>query len=95
VQIPEKVLKVVSGYRHNLAITEKGVAPLESLMFAKYMMMRNVYWHHTTRTFSIMLKRLLHDALDDAAATPEALRSVFYPNSDERLLTDLNFLFQK
>ncbi|MDX2128284.1 MAG: HD domain-containing protein [Chloroherpetonaceae bacterium] len=78
-----------------LAITEKGVAPLESLMFAKYMMMRNVYWHHTTRTFSLMLKRLLQDALDEGAATPDALRSVFYPNSDERLLTDLNFLFQK
>jgi alpha-tubulin suppressor-like RCC1 family protein len=24
VQIPEKVLKIVSGYRHNLAITDKG-----------------------------------------------------------------------
>jgi alpha-tubulin suppressor-like RCC1 family protein len=26
VQIPEKVLKVVSGYRHNIAITDKGNA---------------------------------------------------------------------
>ncbi len=75
--------------RQRLAITEKGIAPLESLIFAKYMMMRNVYWHHTSRTFSAMLRRLLQDIMDDDALPPDDLRRIFYFNSDERVLSEL------
>jgi len=71
------------------AITEKGIAPLESLLFTKYMMMRNVYWHHTSRTFSVMLQRMLQDAVDEAAVAPETLRGLFYGNSDDRVLYEL------
>jgi uncharacterized protein len=79
---------VPDAARRRFAITEKGIAPLESLLFAKYMMMRNVYWHHTVRTFSVMLKRAVHDALDEALITPEKIREVFYRNIDERVLHD-------
>lgn len=75
--------------RQRFAITDKGVAPLESLMFAKYMMMRNVYWHHTARTFSAMLRRLVQDILDDSILEPDKLRELFYANADERVLYDL------
>ncbi|MBN1929250.1 MAG: HD domain-containing protein [Chlorobiaceae bacterium] len=75
--------------RQRLAITEKGIAPLESLLFAKYMMMRNVYWHHTSRIFSAMLRRLLQDIADEGALSAEALRELFYFNSDDRVLYEL------
>lgn len=71
------------------AITEKGIAPLESLLFTKYMMMRNVYWHHTSRAFSVMLRRMLQDAVDDAAISLNELRELFYGNSDDRVLHEL------
>ncbi len=76
------------------AITEKGIAPLESLIFAKYMMMRNVYWHHTSRTFSAMLRRLLQDVVDDSAVPVEILRELFYSNSDDRVLFELDRLIR-
>ena len=71
------------------AITEKGIAPLESLMFAKYMMMRNVYWHHTVRTFSLMLQHVIRDALQESILSANQLRALFYHNADERVLYDL------
>ncbi|NTU57368.1 MAG: HD domain-containing protein [Chlorobiaceae bacterium] len=78
--------------RERFAITEKGIAPLESLLFAKYMMMRNVYWHHTSRTFSAMLRRLLQDIVDERALSTDALRQLFYFNSDDRVLFELDQL---
>ncbi len=71
------------------AITEKGIAPLESLLFTKYMMMRNVYWHHTGRTFSVMLRRMLQDAVDSSSISPDELRTLFYDNLDDRVLHEL------
>ncbi|MCW8795833.1 MAG: HD domain-containing protein [Chlorobium sp.] len=71
------------------AITEKGIAPLESLLFSKYMMMRNVYWHHTSRTFSVMLRRMLQDAINASVILPDTLRTLFYDNSDDRVLHEL------
>ncbi|MDT9545932.1 MAG: HD domain-containing protein [Chlorobium sp.] len=75
--------------RERFAITEKGIAPLESLMFAKYMMMRNVYWHHTSRALSAMLRRLLQDIAHENVLTPETLRTLFYGNADDRVLHEL------
>ena len=71
------------------AITEKGIAPLESLLFTKYMMMRNVYWHHTSRAFAVMLRRMLQDAVDESVISPAELRALFYDNSDDRVLYEL------
>ncbi|NTW51342.1 MAG: HD domain-containing protein [Chlorobiaceae bacterium] len=76
--------------RERFAITEKGIAPLESLLFAKYMMMRNVYWHHTSRTFSAMLRRLLQEIVDESAVSTGTLRELFYFNSDDRVLFELD-----
>lgn len=75
--------------RKRFAITSKGVAPFESLMFAKYAMMRNVYWHHTVRAISAMLKRFMQDALDEEQLSPIDAQTIFYRNSDERILDDL------
>lgn len=78
--------------QQRFAITEKGIAPLESLLFAKYMMMRNVYWHHTSRTFAIMLRRFLQDCLHERLLTPDELTGLFYDNSDDKVLHDLDNL---
>ncbi len=43
--------------RWELGVLEKGVSALESLLFAKYQMYRNVYWHHAVRAATCMFKR--------------------------------------
>lgn len=46
-----------------IGLHEKGLSALESLLFAKYQMYRNVYWHHAVRSATAMYKRLIEDAL--------------------------------
>jgi len=46
-----------------VGVHEKGVAALESLLFAKYQMFRNVYWHHAVRAATVLYTRLVEDAL--------------------------------
>jgi hypothetical protein len=62
--------------RRTIGIAEKGIAALESLLFAKYQMYRNVYWHHAVRSATAMFKRLVHEAVTDmildAALLPES-----------------------
>jgi len=63
------------------ALHEKGLASLESLLFAKYQMYRTVYWHHAVRSATAMFKRLVRAAIaaerlrveDVALATDDVL----------------------
>lgn len=69
--------------RREVGVHEKGVSALESLLFAKYQMYRNVYWHHAVRSATCMFKRAvratvaaghvnataLAEATDDSLAT--------------------------
>jgi uncharacterized protein len=66
-----------------LGIVEKGLAAVESLLFAKYQMFRNVYWHHTVRAATALLKRLAGDAVEGGLLDPEELVGL----SDEGLLS--------
>ncbi|MBM3163303.1 MAG: HD domain-containing protein [Chlorobi bacterium] len=81
--------------RERFAITEKGIAPLESLLFAKYMMMRNVYWHHTGRALAAMLRRLLQTIIDENLLGEEQLRLLFYDNADDRVLFELKAMLPR
>ena len=50
-----------------LAITDKGKTAAEMMVFARYIMFSEVYWHHAVRSATAMLQRaffLLHEALD-------------------------------
>jgi HD superfamily phosphohydrolase len=47
-----------------IGLSEKGLSALESLLFAKYQMYRNVYWHHAVRSATAMYKRLVADAIN-------------------------------
>jgi len=49
--------------RRALGVQEKALSALESLLFAKYQMYRNVYWHHAVRSATAMYKRLVEDAV--------------------------------
>jgi HD superfamily phosphohydrolase len=57
--------------RRVVGVLEKGLSALESLLFAKYQMYRNVYWHHAVRSATAMYKRLVDEAL--AAGDVDAL----------------------
>lgn len=59
------------GGRLSLALHEKGLAALESLLFARYQMYRNVYWHHAVRAATAMFKRLVRQALRDGRVRVE------------------------
>jgi HD superfamily phosphohydrolase len=50
--------------RTTVGLSEKGLSALESLLFAKYQMYRNVYWHHAVRGATAMYKRLVADAIN-------------------------------
>ena len=50
-----------------LAITDKGKTAAEMMVFARYVMFSEVYWHHGVRSATAMLQRafyLLHEQLD-------------------------------
>ena len=54
-----------------LALHPKGLAALESLLFAKYQMYRNVYWHHAVRSATAMFKRLVRRAIAARRVSPD------------------------
>jgi uncharacterized protein len=67
-----------------LTIDEKGVGALQSLIFARYLMFYNVYWHHTNRIATVMFLRSLQEALDMGAFGARELE-----NSDDHALIAL------
>ena len=71
-----------SSARTTIGVLEKGLSALESLLFAKYQMYRNVYWHHAVRSATAMYKRLVDDAIRERALDDSMLSSL----TDEGLL---------
>ncbi len=72
----------VQGERR-IVVTHKGISPLHSLLHARQEMFDNIYWHHTSRAFQVMLVRAVHDALTAGALTGEQLTGL----TDAALLT--------
>ncbi len=68
-----------------IGVREKGLAALESLLFAKYQMYRNVYWHHAVRSATAMYKRMVDEALRLGTLSPSDVSSL----TDEGLLARL------
>jgi uncharacterized protein len=65
-----------------VGVEEKGVAALESLLFSKYQMFRNVYWHHAVRAATVLYKRIVFDALEGGLLAADELVG----KTDEALL---------
>jgi HD superfamily phosphohydrolase len=77
----DRLLTSLTVGPEGLGLHSKGFAALESLLFAKYQMYRNVYWHHAVRSATAMFKRLVRRAIaagrmsadDVALATDDGL----------------------
>ncbi len=64
------------GSDREIGIHEKGISALESLLFAKYQMYRNVYWHHAVRSATCMFKRAVRQAVRDGIVGIEQLQDL-------------------
>lgn len=71
--------------RWEVGVQEKAVSALESLVFARYQMFRNVYWHHAVRAATALYKRIVEDAVGARLVRPEELVGP----TDEALLFEL------
>jgi HD superfamily phosphohydrolase len=71
--------------RWEVGVHEKAVAALESLLFAKYQMFRNVYWHHGVRAATALYKRIVEEAVQGGLLDPEELVGP----TDEELLYEI------
>jgi HD superfamily phosphohydrolase len=49
---------------NGLAITEKGRTAAEMMVFARYVMFSEVYWHHAVRSATAMLQWVFHRVFD-------------------------------
>ncbi len=70
---------------YEVGVHEKAVAALESLLFAKYQMFRNVYWHHAVRGATVLYKRIVEEALRSGLIDAEELVGP----TDEELLYEI------
>lgn len=71
-----------------VGVAVQGVAALESLLFAKYQMFRNVYWHHAVRAASVTFQRLIREALTGGWAA----RQHIVGSGDEEVISALEAL---
>lgn len=67
------VLRDPSTGTASVGIREKGLSAVETLLFAKYQMYRNVYWHHACRSATAMYKRIVERAIARGAVTMASL----------------------
>jgi HD superfamily phosphohydrolase len=72
--------------RFEIGILEKGISALESLLFAKYQMYRNVYWHHAVRSATCMFKRAVRGAVRAGGLSPQQISDGTDEGLTERLL---------
>ncbi|GHV83651.1 phosphohydrolase [Spirochaetia bacterium] len=54
-------------------IDSRGITGVESILFSKYLMYRSVYWHHSVRSATSMIKKALFAGLKDGVITPQEL----------------------
>jgi len=69
----DRLLTSLTVTPQGVALHGKGLAALESLLFAKYQMYRNVYWHHAVRSATAMFKRLVRRAIAARRVSPDEI----------------------
>ncbi len=74
--------------RIEVGVHEKGVSALESLLFAKYQMYRNVYWHHAVRSATCMFKRAVRAAVASGTLTHAQVRDATDDGVMEQLMRE-------
>ncbi len=68
-----------------VGLHEKAASTLESLLFAKYQMFRNVYWHHAVRAATVLYKRIVEESVGSGLVSPDELVGP----TDEQLLYEI------
>ena len=68
-----------------VGVRAKALSSLESLLFSKYQMFRNVYWHHAVRAATGLYKRIVETAVETGILSPLDLIGP----TDEELLYEL------
>ena len=76
---------------YEIAVTEKGLSALETLLFSKYQMFRNVYWHHAVRAATTVFRRLIETALSNGLLA----RGDLAGPTDEELLAMIDHRIEK
>jgi uncharacterized protein len=59
-----------------IAVTQRGLVSIESILFSKYLMYKTVYWHKTVRIATAMIKKAIFTALEEGAIKKEELYSI-------------------
>lgn len=79
------ILKSASGEKAlTVGTYEKGQSAAESLTFARYLLYQSVYWHHTARAATTMLRHAIRPALRTTKGTGKQKTS-FYEAFDKLL----------
>jgi HD superfamily phosphohydrolase len=68
-----EILRDPATGRYEVGVHEKAIASLESLLFAKYQMFRNVYWHHAVRAATALYKRIVEESVRAGLVAPDEL----------------------
>jgi len=74
----------------SLAITEKARTAAEMMVFARYVMFSEVYWHHTVRAATAMLQRVIWGLLQNDRSQVDSPMSRFV--DEWRTLTEYAFI---
>ncbi len=69
-----------------LMITEKGIAPVESLFSARYQMFSEVYWHKVARAITAMMKQALFIIFNSGICTRQDFGEKAINSTDEMFL---------
>jgi HD superfamily phosphohydrolase len=73
VQDVDFVFAEIRAHPQGLAVTEKGLTAVESVLFSKYLMYRSVYWHKTVRIATAMIKKAVLLGLEQGVLSPSEL----------------------
>ena len=91
----------IDSTRNRLAITDKGRTAAEMMVFARYVMFSEVYWHHAVRSATAMLQRAAYEIRDDLAVTqswidmvePEMIDSLLHATANRKCSPCVEGLF--
>lgn len=73
IQDNDHILSSVVLYNDRLALPYSNYQSLENILFSKYLMYKNVYWHKGTRSATAMIKKALLSALREGVLKKEEL----------------------
>jgi HD superfamily phosphohydrolase len=68
------IISILYPHRERgVEIDSRGITSVESVLFSKYLMYRSVYWHHSVRAATAMIKKALSHGLSSGAINGDEL----------------------